>query len=231
MHGRSHRLILIGLIVCVGFPLSGAPRHLLRDQVREHGNVLVVADATSAQQDDSLITSARRNHGTAGLVIDVDDPVSTVESIVEPSSLIVRGVVRSATPKLSSDETRVVTEYELVPSRFYKGSLPTPEWPGPQPALRFTIPYGTLDVDGLHLWTIVNIFPASEMPRPGEDFIVFLHQDANWKTYAIWGGQFAAFRVINGQVVGLTREVRERRRDKPETVAQFEQRLREALSK
>jgi hypothetical protein len=103
--------------------------------------------------------------------------------------------------------------------------------PGPSPTLRFTIPFGTLDVDGLHLSTTVNIFPAAEMPHPGEEIIVFLYQDTRWRTYALWGGALAAFRVIDGQVVGLTREAREHRKDQPETIAQFEQRLREVLSK
>ena len=63
-----------------------------------------------AREQDSLLVLARANGGSAGVTIDVCGPLSTIESIVEPSSLIVRGVVRSTTAKLSPDETRVVTE-------------------------------------------------------------------------------------------------------------------------
>ena len=122
-------------------------------------------------------------------------------------------------------------KYELVPSRFYKGSLPPLARPGATPPLRFTIPFGILEVDGLHLSTSVNVFPAAEMPRPGEDLIVFLYESPDWRTYALWGGDRAAFRVIDGHVVGLTRAVRESRQDAPQTIAQFEQRLSAALSK
>jgi hypothetical protein len=194
------------------------------------GAIVCIASQSSAQEQ-SLIVSARENGGTARVVVDVDGPVSTVESIVGPSSLIVRGMVRSATVKLSTDETDVVTEYELVLSRLYKGSVPPLDRPGAQPPIRFTIPFGTLDIDGLHLSTSVNCFPPAEMPRPGEEIIVFLYQSPYFKTYILWAGEFAAFRVTDGMVVGLTREARERRRDTPEPIAQFEQRLLAALSK
>lgn len=192
--------------------------------------IVSMASQTTAQRQ-SLIVAARANGGTANVDIEVNGPIGTVESMIEPSSLIVRAVVLSATTKLSPDETDVVTEYELVPSRFYKGSLPLHSRPGVQRPLRFTIPYGTVDIDGLHLGTSVNIFPAAEMPRPGEDIIVFLYESQDWRTYALCCGAFAAFRVIDGQVVGLTEVARERRGDTPQTLGQFEQRVSEALSK
>jgi len=150
MNSSIARLILVGAVVCT-------------------------ASQSSAQQQ-SLIELARANGGSASVVIDVCGPRSTVESIVGPSSLIVRGMVRSARAKLSPDETEVVTEYELIPFRLYKGSLPPLDRPGAQPPIRFTIPYGTLDIDGVHLSTTVNVFPAVEMPRPDEEIVVFLYQ-------------------------------------------------------
>lgn len=192
--------------------------------------IVCIASQSNAQQQ-SLIVLARANGGSAGVAVDVDGPVSTVDTIVGPSSLIVRGMVRSATTTLSPDATYVVTEYELIPFRLYKGSVPPLDRPGVQPPVRFTIPFGTLDIDGLHLSTSVNCFPPAEMPRPGEEVIVLLYQEPRWQTYALWGGEFAAFRVYEGNVVGLTRSARDRRGDKPEPVAQFEQHLLAALSK
>jgi len=194
------------------------------------GVILCFASRSSAQEQ-SLIVSARANGGSASVLVDVCGPLSTVESIVGPSSLIVRGTVRSAKTKLSPDEAYVVTEYELIPFRLYKGSLPPLDRPGAQPPIRFTIPFGTLDIDGMHLSTTVNVFPAAEMPRPGEEIIAFLYQSPDWHTYALWGGEYAAFRVIDGQVVGLTRGARVNHGDKPEPIAQFEQHLLAALSK
>ena len=205
MKSSVDRLILVGVIACIA------------------------SEAGALEQ--SLIATARANGGTARVAIAVDYPLLTVESIVGPSSLIVRGVVRSATAKLSPDETLVVTEYELIPFRLYKGSVPPLDHPGAQPPIRFAIPYGTVDIDGLHLSTTVDTLPESEMPRPGEEIIVFLSQKPSWHTYALWGGPFAAFRVTDGMVVGLTRETRDRRGDKPEPLAQFEHRLLAALSK
>jgi hypothetical protein len=193
------------------------------------GAVVCTASQSSAQQQ-SLIELARANGGSASVVIDVCGPRSTVESIVGPSSLIVRGMVRSVRAKLSPDETEVVTEYELIPFRLYKGSLPPLDRPGAQPPIRFTIPYGTLDIDGVHLSTTVNVFPAVEMPRPDEEIVVFLYQSPDWHTYALWGGEYAAFRVIDGRVVGLTSEARGSQGG-PQTIAEFERRLGAALSK
>jgi len=202
-------------------------RHIV-DRLVLVGVVVFLASPSSAQQ--SLIEQARANGGTANVVIDVDGPISTVESMTEPSFLIVRGSVRSATTKLSPDETQVVTEYELLASRFYKGSLPALARPGATLPLRFTIPFGTLDIDGLHLHTGVNIFPAAAMPRAGDDIIVFLNE-RRWQMYELCCGAGAAFRVIDGHVVGLTSAVREGGRDAPQTIAEFEQRLSAALSK
>src|SRR5262249_40427531 len=85
--------------------------------------IICIASQHSAQ-GQSLIERARANGGTSRTVVDVDGPVLAVESIVEPSSLILRGRVRSATTKIGPDETAVVTEYELIPIRLYKGSVP-----------------------------------------------------------------------------------------------------------
>lgn len=205
MRNSVARLILVGVIGCI-------------------------ASQSNAQQQ-SLIVSARANGGSAHVTLDVDGPVSTIDTMVGPSSLIVRGLVRSATTKLSPDETDVITEYELIPFRLYKGSVPPLDRPGMQPPVRFTIPFGTLDIGGLHLSTFVNCFPPAEMPRPGEEVIVFLYHEPLWQTYVLWGAEFAAFRVNEGYVFGLTRSARDRRGDKPEPIARFEQRLLAALSK
>src|SRR5262249_17098510 len=52
------------------------------------GGILCIASPSSAQQE-SLIVMARANGGTAGVAVDVCGPLSTVESISGPSSLIV----------------------------------------------------------------------------------------------------------------------------------------------
>ena len=51
----------------------------------------------------------------------------TLEGVVPEAQLIVRGIVQSAVATLSRDQTMVVTELELAPSKFYRGSMAAAE--------------------------------------------------------------------------------------------------------
>src|SRR6476620_55265 len=78
----------------------------MRNSVARHilVSVIVCISSQSNAQQQSLIVSARANGCSARVTVDVDGPVGTIDTMVGPSSLIVRGLVRSATTKLSPDE-------------------------------------------------------------------------------------------------------------------------------
>ena len=194
--------------------------------------MLSLRATTFDQHPDSLLARAREAGGTAAVSINLEMPVIPIESLRRDSPLIVRGFVRSVTTRLATDESIVLTQYELVPTRIYKGSLPAQRQPGLSSGLSLVHPGGTVEVDGLHLATTVDMFPAGEVLRTGEEVILFLiPSESEANAFRLQGGPFGAFRIKNGNVAPFTREAATRRGDRPERIDQFEQRLNAPLRK
>jgi len=188
---------------------------------------VVLALGTSLSAQLSLRVSARET-GSSTRVWDVLMPVLKVENIAPEASAIVRARVLAITTRLSEDETDVLTDYELLPLRFYKGSIPAQSHPGLAEQLVVTRLGGTVKVDGLTLTTKIDIFPDNEDLRPGEDVIAFLQRSPNRSGYEFAGGPFGVFQIADGTVAGWTKSVRSRRHDQPETLTDFERRLAQA---
>jgi hypothetical protein len=175
---------------------------------------------------DTLIARAKDLGGRAETSLDIEIPVSRVDALTREAPIILRGMVRAVKTALSNDQRFILTEYEILPTHFYKGSLVTATRPGQSPPLVVTHLGGTLEIDGLHLATVVDVYPAEERLRPGEDVILFLTpNEAEPGCFRLTGGPFGAFRVKDGTVTGLTSEVRTRRADRPEKLTDFEGRL------
>jgi hypothetical protein len=183
---------------------------------------MLVAQVAGVYKERSLITLAREHGGTARVVIAVDGPGGTPAVLVPAAEMIVRGRVLSAVPTLSRDETRVMTRYEIAPYQFYKSTTQTSARPAPARPLIVIETGGTLEIDGLHLGTYIDIWPPEEVFKPGEDVILFLAPDEREPgMYQCVYGSSGAFRVQGGQVYG----VGARRDAKPEPLEQFERRL------
>src|SRR5262245_36308866 len=136
--------------------------------------VLVVL-ALQGQQGYGLLDAARRNGGTTHVTIDVDLGFLPFHTMAAESEVIVRGTIRGMAPRLSDDEKRVVTRFEVIPVRIYKGDVgPTTNKPGPTQPVIVQRSGGELTIDGLKLQTFVSIYPESEWFREGEDVVVFL---------------------------------------------------------
>jgi hypothetical protein len=80
---------------------------------------------------------------------------------------------------------------------------------------------GELTEDGVRFSTTVDAYPESESFRTGEEVIVMLMHDPEAQLYHLVGGPFGAFRLRHGKVQLMTREVIERRGDKPVELGTF----------
>ena len=160
------------------------------------------------QERDTLLDRARRNGGRAKVSIDIQSPIPDLNIVTTEAALIVRGIVTRVRTRLSDDEQIVVTEYEITPVRFYKGSLVRlADAPGPSEPLVVQRAGGALTMDGLQLETHVNEFPESESLREGEEVFLFA---------------FGAYRISSGQVAAMTKSAASRRREQAQPLAVFE---------
>ena len=167
----------------------------------------VLSIGQAVPQGDSIVDAARRHGGAATVVIDIDSPVGTVEQLVIESSLILRGKIVSIVARLSKDERIVVTEYEIAPVTFYKGSFAVRSRPGQATLLIVQRPGGYMDLNGLKLGTNVNEFPDDEAPRNGEEMILFLaRSETEPDRFRLSRLAFGAFRIVEGKVTALTAE-------------------------
>jgi hypothetical protein len=190
----------------------------------------VLAGNPAFQRPDGLISSARRLGGKAENGLDLELAFTPFDKVVANSQLVVRARIRSVSTRLSSDEQYVLTQYEITPTHFFKGSLPPISRPGPTLALMVVQLGGTLDVDGLHLSTSMNIYPPAELFRQGEDVILCLTPDESEPGFFHFeGGPYGAFRVTGGMVAHMTQQVR--KHNEPQTAREFEQRLNQLVSR
>ena len=192
----------------------------------------VLSIGHAVQQGDSIVDAARRQGGAATLVIHINAGVGTVEELANLSSLILRGKVVSIATRLSKDERIVVTEYEIAPQTFYKGSFAVQSRPGFVAGLIVQRPGGKMNLNGFRLATTLDDFPEWEAPKVGEELILFLtRSEVEPGKFRMIGNASGAFRIAEGKVSALTAEVAQRRGDSPQTVQAFERDLRRLLAR
>jgi len=158
--------------------------------------------------------------------------VGTVEELANLSSLILREKVVSLATRLSKDERIVVTEYDIAPQTFYKGSYAVQSRPGLATGLIVQRPGGTMTFNGLRLATTLDDFPEYEAPKVGEEMILFLtRSEVEPGKFRMIGNASGAFRIAEGKVAALTAEVAQRRGDSPQTVQDFERDLKRLVAR
>jgi hypothetical protein len=157
-------------------------------------------------------------------------PVTTLPEQVAQSDMIVLARILRVAGRLTADETRVVTEYELAPLTIYaqrvqvKSRVPT----APVPLL-VQLPGGRVEVDGLELIYDVDGFPQPGL-RVGDECFLFLQYDSQTAVYIPYNGPFRIFQVIDGRVTALKESVPERRRDLDTDVRLFTAEVRRLLA-
>lgn len=189
--------------------------------------VLAVGVSVSAAQV-SLKELARLNGGRATRMADPNLPVTTMPELVSQSDTIVHARIVRAVSRLTPDETRVVTDYELVPLRFFRQRLTKSRVPTAPVPLVTRLPAGQVHVDGLELVSDNSAFPEPWL-REGDECLVFLKYDSEIAEYIPYGGPFGMFRVVNGRVSPLTEFVAGKRHDTEKHLGSFAAELQQLM--
>ena len=98
----------------------------------------------------------------------------------------------------------MVTECEIAPQTFYKGSFAVQSRPGFATGLIVQRPGGAMNFNGLQLATMLDGFPDYEAPKIGEEMILFLtRSEMEPGKFRMIGNAFGAFRIAEGKVAAL----------------------------
>jgi hypothetical protein len=192
------------------------------------------APAIPQQSEDSLAVRARdHNHdGEYHITVDVCGGSLPFSQMVLEADLILHGTLAAERGRLSLDERLVYTEYDVIPYSVLKGPS-TSRLPGRvvSDRLRVVLPGGSIEHEGLTITMTVNTLPHAERLRWGAEVVLFLTaHESEPGVYRVTGTEWGAFRVLDGKVVAMTREVARDRGDRPETLAAFLDRVQRFIA-
>lgn len=188
-------------------------------------SILVVCLAMSGSPalGQSLPDIARQQGGSARRMIDLDGPIARPAELPAQSDLVIHGRVADVTVRLNSDQSDVVTDYTIVPIQaFTQRRIDSVASPGAISNIVVQQYGGSLvTADGLRLSTSVDIFRESERFRVGEEVVAFLIYRSELRVYYFSGGAFGAYRIRDGKVRPMTKEVATRLRTQPVDASSF----------
>jgi hypothetical protein len=120
--------------------------------------------------------------------------MKTLELLAQ-SDVVLQGRVADAKAHLGPDESYVVTDYVIAPTRFIKPkqTVATAR-PGETTDIVVQRIGGQMTEGGLQFGTATNGYPESESFKVGEDVVVFLQFDSAARVCRLTQGPFGAFR-------------------------------------
>jgi hypothetical protein len=200
--------------------------------------ILVVALASSApaglqRYEDSLAVRAReRGGGEYHVVVDACGGSLPFPQMVREADIILHGTLSAERGRLSLDEQSVYTEYDVVPLRILKAPAASSRTGYiASDRFRVVLPGGSIDHQGLIITMTINIIPHAERLRWGAEVVLFLTaHESELDVYRVTGAAWGAFRVLDGQVVAMTREVARSRGDKAERLDAFLERVQRLVA-
>lgn len=175
-------LVIAFGLVALGWP-SQAPKVSMR----------TTAAATGAKD----ITNVLSDH---------IDP-RTPRELFTDADTVVTGRVARVVSRFADDEQSVMTEYEIVPSRFVKRDprLDSAATPSPTAAFIVRRAGGSLVEGDVRYSTMTTAYPNRGDLTVGEDVVLFLIYVKEQRAYYFVSGAYGVFRVRSGQVVAMDR--------------------------
>jgi hypothetical protein len=152
-------------------------------------------------QRRSLKEMARENGGKALISSEVELPAAPLPQLVGETDFIVEATILSKRGVLSADETRVLTEYTILPLKVLKDKVGVATRPTPGPGAELVVrqPGGQMVVDGLELEYLTNLFPLDGL-QVGRTYVMFLYRDTREGGFAFVRGPFGVF-LLDGKSV------------------------------
>jgi len=184
--------------------------------------------ALQVPQHGRMIDAARRNGGKVTTSFNVSMPIADFDEVATKSDVIVRGTVGRVTTRLSNDGEWVVTDFEIIPVKVYKGTADVITAPGTTKPLVVERVGGTVMIDGLEITIHDSQYPETESLRQGEDVFLFLLRNGP-TDFVFTCGPYGAYRIADHEVTAMTKHVAERRGDQPEVFEAFENRVQHLI--
>jgi hypothetical protein len=177
----------------------------------------------TSQNPESLRARAKAEGGSVTMFMGIDFSMFSFEELVKTAEVIVHGRVRSVRPHLTADESDVVTDVTIDPTRLLKQTTPVVSraQPGATAPLIVRHVGGTVVEQGMKISLTVDVYPSIEEFTAGDEVVCFLVYDASQGVFQLVDGPSGAFRVRQGNVYALTKDAGLRLRHEPTPVAAF----------
>jgi hypothetical protein len=190
------------------------------------------APANPQYFEDSLAVRAREHGGEYHVVVDACGGSLPFPQMVQEADIILHGELAAERGRLSLDERSVYTEYDVVPLRILKApAISSRTGYIASDRIRVVLPGGSIDHEGVTITMTINTVPHAERLRWGAEVVLFLTaHESELDVYRVTGAAWGAFRVLDGQVVAMTREVARIRADKAERLAAFLERVQRLIA-
>src|SRR3954452_1276259 len=135
----------------------------------------------TSQNPDSLRARANAEGGTVSMSMSIDFSAFPVEQLVKTADVIVHGRVRTVRPHLTADESDVVTDVTIDPTRLLKQTTPVVSraQPGATAPLIVRHVGGTVVEQGMKISLTVDVYPSIEEFTAGDEVVCFLVYDAS----------------------------------------------------
>jgi hypothetical protein len=166
-------------------------------------------------------------------------PLTSIDTLVSQSALILRGRIENAIAHLTEDESLVLTAYTIRPIELIKqppefGSLSAP---GVVPTIKVEIVGGDLSVDGLRLRTQSDIYNKTTQLTVGAEYVFFLtvapsrRPPQTLSVFVPTAGVFGILPIREGKLTNLSPSVSARRALPTEDPSTFVKSVRATASK
>src|SRR5262249_43749804 len=137
-------------------------------------SIVITFFLISTGDAQSLRDRAKREGGSATTIMGFEYDVASVRELLAQSDLVIHGRIIEVTPRLSPDESYVVTDYVIAPLKVVKNSKPmSTARPGESTRIVVNRPGGRLIDNDYRLSTNVIGDSESDALKVGEEVIVF----------------------------------------------------------
>lgn len=164
----------------------------------------VLLTGTTAVAQQSTIPERLADKGVSlvsGMTIP-SGPTPTLETILDDTDTVVRGIVGTPSTTLSADQRHVQTDYPIRSAIvLHTAHLLDGDRPGALPAVTVRVLGGTVEINGLTFTETVEAMPSLE---PGVECLFLLKREGNH--YRLAGRFYGAFRILNDTLRPLVKK-------------------------
>jgi hypothetical protein len=159
---------------------------------------------TVALSADQSLRDLAVRHGSVSNGITFEFEAASIGQLISQSQLVLLGRIISEWSHLSADETYVLTDYDIAPTRILRQTFPVNTGrPGQSQAAKIVVRRegGAITEGNNRIATVVNVYPEEEALRVSDEVILFLTRSRQGDTFDLVYGPFGCFKIVSGNVL------------------------------